>query len=112
MISKLTFHYNYKVMEHCKHPLSDFTTIRKLGKGSFGTAYLVRRNSDDLAVCLKEIPLRREVSQQEIEREAKALSDITDKHIIRYYGSFVENGHFYIIMEYAGEGSLAEMIAV
>ena len=92
--------------------LSDFEIIGPLGEGGFGSAYLARRNSDELEVCLKAIPLRRGVSEQKIEREAKMLSELNYEHIIQYYGSFAESGQFYIVMEYAREGSLAEMIAV
>ena len=101
-------------MQQCDEPykLSDFTIIKELGKGGFGTVYLARRNSDELEVCLKEIPLNKGVSEQEIELEAKMLSEFNYEHIIRYYGSFIESGNFYIVMEYATEGSLADMIAV
>ena len=92
--------------------LTDFTIIKKLGKGGFGSAYLSHRNSDGMQVCLKIIPLNNGVSPQQIEREAKMLSELNNEHIIKYYGSFVESGSFYIVMEYAEEGSLAEMTAV
>ena len=94
----------------CK--FSDFEIIRKLGEGGFGSAYLARRKSDEMEVCLKKIPLQKGVSSQQIEREAKMLSELNDEHIIKYYGSFVESGYFYIITEYAGEGSLADLITV
>ena len=94
------------------YTLSDFTILKPLGKGGFGTAYLARRNSDELEVCLKEIPLNKGVSEQEIELEARMLSELNNEYIIRSYGSFAESGNFYIVMEYASEGSLADMIAV
>ena len=97
-------------MDHCS--LSDFTIIKELGKGGFGRAYLVRRNSDGVELCLKEIPLKEGVCSEETEREAKMLSELNHEHIIKYYGSFIESGNFYIIMEYAAEGSLADMIDV
>ena len=100
-------------MEHCEPcSLSDFTIVKKLGAGGFGTASLVRRNSDGVEVCLKGIRLGNGVSEQAIEREAKMLSELNSEYIIKYSGSFVESGQFYIIMEYAAEGSLADMIAV
>ena len=62
------------------YTLSDFTILKPLGKGGFGTAYLARRNSDELEVCLKEIPLNKVVSEQEIEKEAKMLSELNNEH--------------------------------
>ena len=100
-------------MQHCQtHRLSDFTIIRKLGKGGFGSVYLASRISDGVELCLKEIPLKKGVCSEETEREAKMLSELNNEHIIKYYGSFVESGNFYIVMEYAGEGSLADLITV
>ena len=92
--------------------LSDFTIARKLGQGGFGSAYLARRNSDGLDICLKKIPLRNGVSEQQIEREAKLLSELHDDHVIKYYGSFVESDFLYIVMEYASQGSLNDLITV
>ena len=63
-------------------------------------------------VCLKVIPLNNGASEQEIEREAKMLSELNNIHVIRYYESFIELGNYYIVMEYAKEGSLDETIAV
>ena len=88
--------------------LSDFTIVRKLGQGGFGSAYLARRNSDGLDVCLKKIPLRNGVSEQQIEREAKLLSELHDDHVIKYYGSFVESDFLYIVMAYECSGILLE----
>ena len=91
---------------------SDFTVIRPLGNGGFGSAFLARQNSDGIEVCLKAIPLRPGLSEEQIEREATMLSELNNEHIIKYYGSFVESESFYIVMEYAGEGSLADLIYV
>ena len=89
-----------------------FTIIKRLGKGGFGSAYLARRMSDETEVCVKTVPLNNGVSAQQIEREGKMLSELRNEHIIGYYGSFVESGNFCIVMEYAGEGSLADLITV
>ena len=98
-------------MSDCKQ-LSDFTIVRKLGKGGFGEAYLACRNSDGIEVCLKVVSLNNRVSEEEIEREARILSSLKDDHVIKYYGSFVDLENYYIVMEYAREGSLAELIDV
>ena len=95
--------------KQCK--LSDFKIIQELGKGGFGTAYRATRNSDGLDVCLKEIPLRCDFSEH-IPQEAKMLSNLKNEYIIKFYGSFVDSGNCYIVMEYAPEGSLEDLIQV
>ena len=91
-------------MQNCT--LSDFTILRQLGQGGFGSAYLAVHTRTEQTVCLKFIPLQARLD------EAKILSKLEDTHIIKYYGSFVEDGHFFIIMEYAVGGSLADVIKV
>ena len=100
-------------MSDCdRYKLTDFTILGKLGEGAFGAAYLARRKSDGVEVCLKEVPLNKGVSEEEIDREARILSSLKDNHVIKYYGSFVESGNFFILMEYALEGSLSDLIEV
>ena len=94
------------------YTFSDFRDIHKLAQGGFGSTYLAIQNFNGQEVCLKKIRLRRGVSQQRIEREAKLLSELKDDHIIKYIGSFVESESFYIVMEYAKEGSLKDLIQV
>ena len=50
-------------MQQCEtYTISDFTILKPLGKGGFGTVYLARRNSDEIEVCLKAIPLNKGIS--------------------------------------------------
>ena len=99
-------------MQNCK--LSDFTIGDRLGKGGFGSAYLAVHKRTEREVCIKFITLKGGGSsrQRSALEEAKILSELADSHIIKYYGSFVESGSFFIVMEYAKEGSLDTMIAV
>jgi NIMA (never in mitosis gene a)-related kinase len=45
--------------------------------------------------------------QKEALKEAQILRKVRHPNIIRYYNSFVEDEHLYIIMEYAEGGDLA-----
>ena len=37
--------------------LSDFRIVRKLGRGGFGSAFLVERKTDGQQLCLKQLEL-------------------------------------------------------
>ena len=103
----------YHDMDHSEpYQLSDFQVISTLGKGGFGKAFLALRKVDGIEVCLKAINLDEGISKHDIEREAKILSALNNQYVIKYYGSFVESGRFFIVMEYAKEGSLEDLIQV
>ena len=93
--------------------LSDFTIVKQLGQGGFGSAYLAVYNPHLKEVCLKFIPLKNnKASKQSAIEEAKTLSQLEDEHIIKSYGSFVEDDQVCIVMEYAPGGSLHDEIEV
>ena len=93
--------------------LSDFTLVKQLGEGGFGSAYLAVHNPTQEKVCLKFITLTGDRSSlQSADEEGKTLSQLEDEHIIKYYGSFVEGDQFCIAMEYAPGGSLYDVITV
>ena len=94
-------------MQNCKN--ADFTIKNPLGKGGFGLAYLAVHNTDQKEVCLKFIPQEKKTAAF---NEAKTLSQLEDKHIIKYYGSFDEGDQFCIVMEYAPGASLYDEIEV
>ena len=93
--------------------LSDFALKKQLGEGGFGSAYLAVHNATQQHVCLKFITVYRGSSSlQSAAEEGKTLSQLEDEHIIKYYGSFVSNDQFCIVMEYAPGGSLNDVINV
>ena len=85
---------DYLMSKRTPH-IYDFTILKELGKGAFGTVFLVRQNSDGLEVCLKSI----KGASRRIQREAEMLSEINNKKVIKYSGSFAESGTFNIVME-------------
>ena len=92
--------------------LSDFPNYDKIATGGFGSTYHARHNVDGRDVCLKFIPLYGGSSRKRILQEAKILSKLKHPNIIEYYGSFVERDQFCIVMEYAANGSLHDLIKV
>jgi NIMA (never in mitosis gene a)-related kinase len=55
-------------------------------------------------INMKHIKLK---NQKEALKEAQILKKLRHPNIIRYYNSFVDEDHLYIIMEYAEAGDLA-----
>ena len=96
-------HIHFLNMQNWK--LSDFTIIKQLHSGRRASTYHAKRNSDKQEVCIKRI------SESRMARnEAQTHSQLHHKNIIEYFGSFVENDKFYLVMEYAERGSLLNLV--
>jgi len=95
------------VMDVAKsHGYTDFRTI---GKGSFGTATLVRDNTGRLCV-MKSVDSLEPQQQKAAAAEVMMLASLKHPYIIRYYRSFVSKSSLAIVMEYAEGGDLQNRI--
>ncbi|PBJ75161.1 NIMA-related kinase [Trypanosoma cruzi cruzi] len=88
--------------------MENYIQISVLGKGSFGSAWLVQRRSDKAQFVAKEVrlggmkPAERESAKHEIE----VLRTLNHPNITRYVDHYEKNGSLYIVMEYANGGDL------
>ncbi len=92
--------------------LSDFETLIKLGSGSFGTVYKVRRIVDNAIYVIKDVRIG-ELSfreQEEAINEVNILAGIDSPYIVGYFDSFIEEGCLHIVMEYCNRGDLQGVI--
>ena len=92
--------------------IKDYLIKERLGVGSYGTVYKVKKkNSNDIYV-IKQISLLGLVKQQinEYKLEASILSSIKSNYVVKYYDSFEENNNLNIVMEYCDGGDLYQFI--
>jgi NIMA (never in mitosis gene a)-related kinase 1/4/5 len=97
--------------------MEKFTILKRLGQGSFGVVYKVRRKDDNKKYALKRINLK-SMCQKQIEdalNEVRLLASLQHNHIIKFLEAFPAgknkyNMRLYIIMEYARGGDLANEI--
>jgi len=89
-----------------------FDFVRTLGRGSSGTAELVKRKSDDCLLVMKAIhvDLDESVDTSACYTEVKILSKLTHPHIVGYHGSFIHNNWLHILMDYADGGTLEDRV--
>ena len=93
--------------------LSDFTVVKKLGEGHFGSVNLVSSKITKKLYAMKEIKEDRYASEDqrlEVQKEIKLLENLHHPHVITYFTSFRENGNFYIVTEYINGGSLLDLL--
>ena len=93
--------------------LDDFQIVRPLGKGHFGSVYLVTSKLTKKLYAMKEIQASKYTSKEEldqVEKEIKLLENLRHPHVITYFNSFKEKGNIYIIIEYINGGSLEDLL--
>ena len=90
--------------------LDDFMVERIIGKGSFGSVYLVKRKIDQKLYALKSVLLEKlnKKEQENSVNEVRLLSSVYHPNVISYKEAFFDdnNNSLNIIMEYAENGDL------
>ncbi|CAD8053701.1 unnamed protein product [Paramecium primaurelia] len=94
--------------------LADFTILQKLGEGSFGQVFRVKRVSDQCEYAMKKVRINN-LKQKERENalnEIRILASINDAHIIGYKEAFFDelSNQLCVIMEFAGGGDIQKQI--
>ena len=87
--------------------INNYTIIERIGVGSYGRIYKVKKNNK--IYVLKEIPINKNVDNEKLEsvkNEAEILSSLNNKYIVKYYESFYLSQNIYIVMEYCEKGDL------
>jgi len=78
-----------------------YKIIKKLNEGGFGSTYKVYNSEDHNYYCIKKISIKDKTEEEKnkILQEAKILSKLNNKYIVKYYESFFYDDSFNIIME-------------
>ena len=92
--------------------IREYKIEKQLGKGSYGIVYKVTKKNDKNSYVIKQIPLLGLSEKQidEVKLEAKILSSIKSKYVVKYYDSFQEKNKLNIVMEYCDSGDLNDYI--
>ena len=94
--------------------LNDFVIMKLLGKGSFGSVYLVKRKKDDQIYAMKRINLPKSPTNEKEAalNEIRLLASLSHPNIIGYKETFcdISTGDLCIVMEYGDGGDLAKRI--
>ncbi|XP_051912274.1 serine/threonine-protein kinase Nek7-like [Hippocampus zosterae] len=94
--------------------LRDFTVLQKLGEGSFGQVFRVRRNLDGQEYALKKVKLAtmREKERENAVNEVRILASLSNEFVIGYKEAFFDESSqaLCVIMEFAGGGDILKSV--
>ena len=93
--------------------IKNYQILEKIGKGTFGIVYKVKRINDPLIYVIKQISLNglTEAQINQVKMEAKLLSLIKSNYVVKYYESFLEGENLNIVMEYCDNGDLCKFLS-
>ncbi|CAO2830194.1 unnamed protein product [Amaranthus hypochondriacus] len=94
-------------------PSSNYELLHELGKGSYGAVYKARDLKTSELVAIKVISLvEGEEGYEEIRGEIEMLQQCSHPNVVRYLGSYQGEEYLWIVMEYCGGGSVADLMNV
>lgn len=88
--------------------MENYNQIKVLGKGAFGSAWLVQRRSDRKQFVAKEVRLAnmKPAERESAKHEIAMLRKLDHPNITKYVDHFESRGSLFIVMEYANGGDL------
>ena len=96
--------------------ITDYVILKELGKGSFGTCYLVRSLVSNEVAVVKAVPFSQmgPKTQERALREVRIMKALNHPNIVKYFHSFLEDGTLYILMEFVAKGDfdMAKLLIV
>uniref|UniRef100_A0A1D1Y7W8 non-specific serine/threonine protein kinase n=1 Tax=Anthurium amnicola TaxID=1678845 RepID=A0A1D1Y7W8_9ARAE len=94
-------------------PSTKYDLLHELGKGSYGVVYKARDVKTSELVAIKLISLSEgEKGYEEIPGEIEMLQQCSHLNVVRYFGSYQGEEYLWIVMEYCGGGSVADLINI
>ncbi|GAV69345.1 Pkinase domain-containing protein [Cephalotus follicularis] len=94
-------------------PTTKYELLNELGKGSYGAVYKARDIRTSELVAIKVISLSEgEEGYEEIRGEIEMLQQCSHPNVVRYLGSYQGEEYLWIVMEYCGGGSVADLMNI
>ncbi|XP_059655676.1 serine/threonine-protein kinase 1 isoform X2 [Cornus florida] len=94
-------------------PSTKYELLHELGKGSYGAVYKARDLKTSELVAIKVISLSEgEEGYEEIRGEIEMLQQCNHPNVVRYLGSYQGEEYLWIVMEYCGGGSVADLMNI
>ncbi|CAH0375597.1 unnamed protein product, partial [Pelagomonas calceolata] len=98
--------------QRTKMPLRDFAILHKLGKGTFGTVYKVRRHEDKQLYAMKRVKLSNmpDVEVADALNEVRVLASVKHANVCGFLEAFCESSELVVIIDFCERGDLSQRI--
>jgi len=93
-------------------PLRDFQILHKLGEGSFGTVYKVRRHEDKKLYAMKRVQLGQmpDAEVADALNEVRVLASVNYLHVCGFLEAFCNESELVVIIDFCVDGDLGQRI--
>lgn len=90
--------------------IQEFTELCEIGRGAFGRVVKAKKRTDAMVYAIKIswTTIKGERDQEARSREVHALARCDHPHILRYFTSWIEDGHLYLQTEFCPGGSVSK----
>ena len=98
-----------KSITNNKLSIEDFSTIKVVGKGSYGKVLLVKKNDDQKVYAMKILKKKQMIKRNQVEHiktERRILELIDNPFIIKLRFAFQTPAKLYLVMDYCPGGEL------
>eukprot|EP00730_Choanoeca_flexa_P008190 TRINITY_DN12455_c0_g2_i1.p1 TRINITY_DN12455_c0_g2~~TRINITY_DN12455_c0_g2_i1.p1 ORF type:complete len:457 (+),score=91.87 TRINITY_DN12455_c0_g2_i1:226-1596(+) len=93
-----------------QEPEEVFDLLDKLGEGSYGAVFKALHKETGHTTAVKIVPVDSDL--QEIIKEISIMQQCDSEHVVKYYGSYFHGSDLWIVMEFCGAGSVADIMRV
>ncbi|EGC28322.1 hypothetical protein DICPUDRAFT_44395 [Dictyostelium purpureum] len=90
--------------------MNKYIVEKNLGSGSYGETYKVKDIETNEYFCKKIVKVPQLGDIPKVLEEGRILSGMNHINVVKLYNNYFENGNFIIIMEYAENGDLWQLI--
>jgi MAP/microtubule affinity-regulating kinase len=93
-------------------PIGEYQPLRQLGKGAYGTVYLVHspKTNELLAIKSMDKNLLRVDQLQRAFQEANIMRALNHENVVALRETFEESHYFHMVMQYAAGGDLLQKV--